>query len=288
MESVMRKGYTKPTAKTDAEILAMANTGVSDASTDQTVAERSGSDDKVGAVKAEGAKPTVPTYTPEARVWIENNKDLNTEGLFGQRGQLALHPEDLKIRAQFLGHPLTVADMEELYSLDPSAPTSFVSTVSGETLTSFIRIPMVNRKTGDLQRNKAGEVTYRGQFVVTGKPLAIHASETGDNLFQLRNARKLKKELPNGRQVADLLYCQSFDQASARLAGIQAKFQAQADEKNAMNSRLGFKVGDAARHSGDGSRTDDGIDRGPQFTPRQARGQGSRRTRRWSEDVVSQ
>lgn len=268
---------------TDERIAAMANTGVSDASIDQTVAERSGSDDKVAAVLAENAPPQISTYTAEARLWIESNKDLNTEGLYGQRGQLALNPEHIKIRAQFLKRPLTVADMEEMHSLDPSAPESFVSTVSGKTLTSFIRTAMIDRKTGDLQRNKAGNVIYRGQFVVTGKPLAIHASETGDNLFQLRNARKLKKELPNGWQVANLLYSQSFDQANARLAGIQANFNAQVEEQQAMNSRLGFKVGDVARHNG-GNRTDDGIDRGS-FAPRTPRGQSRKQRRNWGGDA---
>jgi hypothetical protein len=265
----------------DEQIAAMANTGVSDATVDQTVAERAGADDKVAAVAAEGAKPQVSTYTPEARLWIENNKDLNSEGLYGPRGQLAFRPEDIRQRAQFLGRPLTVADMEELHSPDPTAPMTVVNcTVCSKQIESFVRTAMITRE-GDLMRDKAGNVVYRGQFVVTGKPLTIHAAHTGDCLYKLRSNLGKTKELPNGRKVADLLPSQSFDQANARLAGIQGHFAAKAAENNAFKQRLGAKVGDVAgSHNGGNRRDEFGIDRGA-ATPRTPRGQS--RKQRWAQ-----
>lgn len=275
---------TKIPKVTNEQIEQMAALGVSaEETTDQTVAERAGSDDKVAAATAEGAKPRVPTYTPDGRAWMDKDPyGLKTAGLYGQRGQYALTSELLQLHAQFRGSMDAVYLETVIHGPDPSAPASFTSTVSGKVLASFIRTAMIDEETGDLQRNKDGNPIYRGQFVVTGKPLAVHATETGDNLYQLRNARNRKKELRNGRMVADLLYAQSFDQANARLAGIQAKFEAQANEKNAMNSRLGFKVGDAVRHNG-GNRNDDGIDRGPQFTPRTPRGESRKQPRRWAD-----
>lgn len=256
-------------------------TGVSDASTDLAIAERSGSDDKVSAAAAEGAKPRVSTFTPEARVWIEGNKDLNTEGLFGQRGMLPLRPEDFQRRAQFLGHPLTVADMEEMYSADPSAPATMPCTTCGDSITSFIRIAMVTPE-GDLKRRN-GNIVYRGQAVTTGRPLAVHAAHTGTCLYKLRNNLGKRKTLPNKREVADLLHSHSFDQAKERLAGLEAYNAKMSAEKMAENQafkqRLGATIGDAVRHN----RTDDGIDRGPGFTPRLERGK-SRKQRRWAPE----
>lgn len=273
---------------TDEQIAAMANTGISDASTDQTVAERSGSDDKVAAVAAEGAKPKVKTFTPEGLAWMDRDPyGLKTAGLYGQRGKFAIrpsgdndHPGDLTRRAQFLGRPLTVADMEEIHRPDEKAPTTADCTTCGQAVTSFIKTAMIDEE-GDLRRDQNGNVTYRGQAVITGKPLARHAAHTGDCLYQLRNARNKKKQLPNGKWVADLLPSQSFDQADARLAGIEGYFAEKANEKQAMQNRLGFKVGDAARHSG-GNRTDDGIDRGS-YAPKTPRGQ-IRKQQRWTQE----
>ena len=128
---------------TDEQIMAMAATGVSDASTDQVVAERSGSDDKVAAVAAEGAKPKVKTFTPEGVGWMDNDPyGLKTEGLYGQRGRFAIrpsgdkdHPGDLTRRAQFLGRPLTVADLEEIHRPDESAPSTMDCTTCGQAVT---------------------------------------------------------------------------------------------------------------------------------------------------------
>ena len=266
----------------DADVAAMANTGVSDANTDLEVAERAGADDKVAAVAAEGAKPRVPTYTPEARAWMDKDPyGLKTEGIYGQRGRFAVLPEAIQQRAQFLGRPLMVADMEELHGADPTAPTESVKcTTCGKVVTSFVRTAMITDE-GDLRRDQDGNVTYRGQAVITGKPLARHAAHTGDCLYKLRNARGKKKDLPNGRQVADLLPSQSFAQANERLAGIEGHFAEKANEKQAMQNRLGFNT---ARTSG--GRTDDGIDRGS-FAPKTPRGQSRRQPRRWSEEDAS-
>ena len=113
--------------------------------------------------------------------------------------------------------------------------------------------------------------------MTTGRPLAVHAAHRGDCLYKLRSNLGKTKELGNGRKVADLLPSQSFDQANARLAGIQGHFAAKAAENQAFKQRLGATVGDAVRHN----RTDDGVDRGS-FAPKTPRGQ-SRKQRRWAE-----
>lgn len=265
---------------TDEQIAAMA-TGVSDASVDATVAERSGSDDKVGAAASEGMKPRVKTLTPEALAWMDKDPyGLKTAGLYGQHGRFPIrpvdqdNPGDLSRRAQFLGRPLTVADLEEIHNVDKTAPASMECTTCGKTVTSFVRTAMVNKE-GDLFRDQNGNITYRGQFVVTGKPLAVHAAHTGDCLYKLRDNLGKKKQLPNGRRVAELLSSQSFDQANARLAGIQGHFTAVSADRQAMQERLGATIGNTAR------RNDDGIDRGS-FAPRTPRGQ-QRKQRRWVE-----
>lgn len=265
---------------TDADVAAMAGTGVSDASTDQSVADRSGSDDKNAAVAAEGAKPKVPTYTTEGRAWIDADRfGLKTEGLYGQRGRLAVRPEDVQLRAQFLGRPNDVADLEELHGPDTTAPSTVVNcTTCEKPITSFVKTAMVGPN-GDLRRDQDDNVTYRGQFVVTGKPLAVHAAHVGDCLYKLRDARGKKKQLPNKRFVADLLPSQSFAQANARLTGIQASFQAKTDDRAAMKARLGF-TGDTARSGG-------GFTNGASFTPKTPRGQSRTQPRRWAEEDAS-
>src|SRR3989344_973888 len=129
-----RNGFSQVTNE---QIASMANTGVSDASVDLNVAERSGSDDKVGAAQAEGQKPKVATFTPDGRAWIEKDEfGLRTAGLYGQRGRFALRHEDLQRHAQFRGEPLSAEYLETvIHGTDPSAPESFLDTVSGETLT---------------------------------------------------------------------------------------------------------------------------------------------------------
>ena len=258
---------------TDEQIAAMAKTGVSDASTDLSVAERSGADDKVAAVVAENAPQRVSTFTPEARVWIEGNKELNTEGLYGQRSLLAIRPEDFQQRAQFLGRPLTVADLEEIHGVDTSAPASMDCTTCGKAVTSFIRTAMIGRD-GDLRRNPDGNITYRGQAVTTGRPLAVHAAHTGTCLYKLRNNLEQTKKLTSGREVAKLLHSHSFEQANARLAGIQGHFNAKDQEKQAMKQRLGARTGgDAA-----------GFSNGANFTPRTPRGKSRKESRNWNAE----
>lgn len=275
----MRKGATKPSPVTADQMEQAFETGVA-AGADPNVAERSGSTDKDGAVALENAKPKVKTFTPEGLAWMESDPyGLKTEGLYGQRGQFAIrppgdkkHPGDLTRRAQFLGRPLTVADLEELHRPDESAPATADCTTCGQPITSFVRTAIVVSD-GDLRRDQDGSIVYRGQGVITGKPLARHAAHTGDCLYKLRDARGKKKQLPNGKWVADLLPSQSFDQADARLAGIQGHFTEKSAEKTAMQNRLGFKTGDAA-HSGGG------FTNGASFTPKTPRGQ-TRKQPRW-------
>lgn len=290
---------------TDEQIAQMANTGVSDASTDQTVAERSGSDDKVAAATAETAKPKVKTVTAEGADWLNQAPyNLKLAGLYGKKDRFALRYEDFERHAQFRGTPMGPMDLEVLHGPDETAPKDGVTCpICGEIVTGFVRTALVDRETGDLMRDKqTGGIIYRGQFVAVGPDatnLTVHGAHPGECLFRLRLKRDRNGEVVyepytdakgNQRSKPVLLPCQSFDQANARVAGVKASILAKRDERaaseNAMKSRLGFKVGDAVRHNG-GGRTDDGINRGPQFTPRTPRGQ-SRKQRRWAETADSE
>jgi len=286
---------------TDEQIAAMANTGVSDVSTDQTVAERSGSDDKVSAVKAEGAKPKVKTVTPEGADWL--NRDpygLKRAGLYGKRDSFALRYEDLERHAQFRGAPMGPADLEVIHGADETAPDSMICPICGEVVTSFVRTGMIDRETGDLMRDKqTSNVVYRGQFVAIGPDatnLTVHGAHPGECMFRLRLKRDRNGEVVfesytdskgNQRTKPVLLPSQSFAQANTRAEGVKASILAKREEKaateNAMKSRLGFKVGDAVRHNGGGSRTDDGIDRGA-FAPKTPRGKQRRTQQRWADN----
>lgn len=261
--------------------IAQAFTGVGN-DVEQDVAERSGSDDKVEAVREENAPPRVATYTPEGRAWMDQDPyGLKTEGLYGQRGRLAIHPNQMQKRAQFLGRPLDVADLLEIHGPDTSAPESYVDTVTGEVLTSFVRTAMINDE-GDLVRDQEQNIVYRGQFVVTGKPLAVHVTATGDTLYKLRNARGKRKTIKTARgerQVADLLPSQCFDQANARLAGINGHFAEKSAEKQAFNERLGFTMNDARRRNP--TADENGFDRGS-YAPRTPRGKVRKQDRTWA------
>lgn len=286
---------------TDEQIAAMANTGVSDASTNLMVAERSGSDDKVKAVEAENAPPRVKTYTPEGQAWIEADPyGLKLEGRYGKKGKTPINPEDLQRHAQARGTPNDVAELELIHNLDESAPDYEVicpicnKPVPKETI---VQTALIDFKTGDLVRDE-GVIRYRGHFVAVGPDpmnLPVLGFHAGECMFRGRLKRDrignviYKTITPtNGRpyEVPDLLPCHNFAQANARSAavrlGLQAKRDARVADENAAKARLGFKVGDAARNSG-GRHGDDGIDRGA-FAPKTPRGQ-SRKQRRWSEDV---
>lgn len=296
-----RKGYSKPAAKTDEEIAAMANTGVSDANTDLTVAERSGADDKVKAVVAENAPPKVSTYTPEARVWINTDPyGLKLEGRYGKKGKLPINPEVMKRHAQTRGVPNDVAECELIHSLDATAPDQeVVCPICTKPVqkTDLTQTALIDYNSGDLVRDD-GVIRYRGNFVAVGPDamnLPVHGGHPGECMFRLRlkrdrNGNVIYKTITpvNGRpyEVLDLLPCHNFAQANARSAavrlGLQMKRDARTAEENAAKARLGFKVGDAARHNGGGARTDDGIDRGV-FAPRLERGK-QRTQRRWSEE----
>ena len=288
----------RPSQVTDEQIEAMANRGVSaEKTTDPTVAERAGSDDKVGAVIAEGAKPKVKTFTPEGREWMQRDPyGLKTEGLYGKKGQTPLQPEDLQRHTQFIGAPLGPAELELVHGLDEMAPQDGVTCpICNELVTSFVRTALIDRTTGDLVRDRNdGHIIYRGQFVAVGPDglnLKVYGAHPGECLFRLRvrrdrNGNAMSETYTNGqgqeRQRWVLLDAQSFDHANARVAAVRLSILAKRDQREADNARvkqvLGFKVGDAAR----GPRTDDGIDRGS-YAPRTPRGQ-SRKTRRWIEN----
>lgn len=281
---------------TDEQIAAMARTeGVS------VLPETSGSADKDTAVAAESAKPKVKTVTAEGADWL--NKDpfgLKRAGLYGKRDSFALRYEDLERYAQFRGTPMGPADLEVLHGLDETAPESVACPICGDPVTGFVRTALVDRENGDLMRDKqSGNIVYRGQFVAVGPDatnLTVHGAHPGECLFRLRLKRNRNGEVAyesytdsrgQARQKPVLLPCQSFDQANVRAEGVKASILAKRDERasseNAMKSRLGFNVREVVAHKGGGSRTDDGIDRGAEFTPRTPRGQGSRRTRKWTD-----
>lgn len=283
------------------QVLAMANTGVSDTSTDLAVAERAGADDKVSAVAAEGAKPKVKTVTPEGADWL--NRDpfgLKRAGLYGKKDRFALQYAELERHAQFRDAPMGPAELETIHGADETAPKNGVTCpICSEAVTDFVRSAMVDRETGDLMRDKqTGNVVYRGQFVAIGPDatnLTVHGAHPGECMFRLRLKRDRNGEVVyesytdskgNQHSKAVLLPSQSFDQANARAEGVKASILAKRDERaaseNAMKSRLGFKVGDAARQGGGNGWTEDGINRGA-FAPKTPRGK-QRTQRRWAEN----
>lgn len=260
--------------------------------------ERSGSQDKDAAVATEGAKPKVKTVTPEGADWLNRDPHgLKRAGLYGKRDHFALRYEDLERHAQFRGTPMGPADLEVIHGADDTAPVDGVTCpICSKLVSSFVRTAMIDRETGDLVRDKQnGSIVYRGQFVAVGPDalnLTVHGAHPGECMFRLRLKRDRNGEVVyesytdskgNARSKPVLLPSQSFDQANARAAGVKAsilaKRDAKAAEESAFKSRLGFRVGDAVRHNG---RTDDGIDRGSQFTPKTPRGQ-SRKQRRWAD-----
>lgn len=276
-----------------------AFTGVA-SDVEQAVAERSGSDDKVEAVQAEGAKPKVKTFTTEGRVWIESDRyGLKTEGLYGKKGQTALQPEDLQRHAQFLGAPLGPAELELVHGPDETAPRDgVICPICAKLVTSFVRTALIDRATGDLVRDRStGTVIYRGQFVAVGPDalnLKVHGAHSGECLFKLRIRRDrdgnaMYETYTDGRgqqrERPMMLDAQAFDQANARVVavhdGIIAKRDKQAAESQRVREALGFTMNDARRRNP--TANESGIDRGPLHTPSTPRGK-SRKQRRWVEN----
>ncbi|GEM_PF-6925963 len=302
----------------------VTDTGVTDASTDQTVAERAGADDKVAAVAAEDAKPKVPTYTPEGRAYADRDPHgLRVEGIYGKG--FALLPEMFKLHAQVHGSLDAAYQENVLHGPDPSAPAmaSLVCKTCNKPLTvAPVRTALIDQKSGDLVKDrKTSEVIYRGQFVTNGPDLLnlpVHVAHLGDCLYKpgaFRSAEptglRVKRDR-NGHAVKEfyedrktgqkrwkwaLLDAQSFDQATARAAGVKASEMAKRETRNAevtanqaegrrQAEALGFKVGDTAvRHNG-GRHGDDGINRGA-FEPKTPRGQSRTQRRRWADEGVS-
>lgn len=282
---------------TDADIRAQfTDTGVN-TDVDQTIAERSGSPDKVGAVTAEGEKPRVKTFTPEGRAWIEKDPyGLKTEGLYGKKGQTALQPEDLQRHAQFLGHPLGVEDLERIHSLDASAPESVICPTCGEPVTSFVRTVLIDRTTGDFVKDRnTGEVIYRGQFVAAGPDvmdLKVHGAHPGKCLFMLRIRRDRDGKAIEMRQDENhrgstprwvMLDAQSFEQATTRVSEVRESRLRKRAERDAERAETDARLKNALGFKTRGPRTaEDGIDRGAS-TPSIPRGT-SRRQRRWVDE----
>lgn len=295
-----RVGITQLTSE---EITSMANLGVDAVLTvDTIIAERSGADDKVEAVRAENAPPRVKTFTLEGRVWIEDDPyGLKTEGLYGKKGKTALQPENLQAHAQVVG-PLDPAKLTILHGPDETAPADGVTCpICNKLVTSFVQTALIDRVTNDLVRDD-GVIRYRGQFVAVGPDpmnLPVHGAHPGECMFRLRlkrdrNGDVIYKTMTGGHgqtyEVPDLLPCHNFAQANARAAAVRLGLQTRRDQRvadeNRMRQNLGFKVGDAARTSGGGNRTDDGIDR-RSHAPRLGRGQTSKKTqprRVWVEN----
>ena len=294
-----RKNRVGVNQVSDADIMTMAATGVSDTNTDLAVAERSGSDDKVAAATAENAPPKVKTVTPEGADWL--NRDpygLKRAGLYGKRDSFALRYEDIELNAQSRGEPNGPTELTVMHGPDETAPKDGVTCpICGKLVTSFVRTAMVDRKTGDLVRDKDQNIVYRGQFVAVGPDatnLTVHGAHPGECMFRLRlkrdrNGEVVYESYTDGKNAQRsrpvMLPSQSFAQASARAEGVKASILAKRDERvsedNAMKSRLGFKLGDTARHTN--GRPDDGIDRGALHTPRTPRGK-SRTQRRWAPE----
>ncbi|MEK7512637.1 MAG: hypothetical protein AAB601_00365, partial [Patescibacteria group bacterium] len=216
----------------DEQIAAMAATGVSDTNTDQTVAERSGSDDKVNAATAETAKPKIKTVTPKGADWL--NRDpygLKQAGFYGRKKEFPLRYEDIELNAQFTGTPKGPAELEVMHGQDETAPVDGVDCpICSKPVTSFVQTARVDRKTGDLVRESDGSVQYRGLFVAVGPDpmnLPVHGGHPGECMFRLRlkrdrNGDVIYKTITpiNGKpfEVPELLPCHNFAQANARAA----------------------------------------------------------------------
>ena len=188
--------------------------------------------------------------TPEAkRLWDGNHLGIQTAGLYGPRESRPLGWHDLEDRSSFLGRSLTVEDIAELHSEDPSVPTDEVAcgfcqqTINRPIVRTALVKGEVKREgdvVGDLVRDRDGNVVYRGQAVVVGRPMAVQPGHIGNCLFQLRDARKKTKQLGNGRTVRDLLPSQAFDQAKARLEGVTAASSARREQNSSFRERIGF------------------------------------------------
>ena len=273
---------TKIPKVTNEQIEQMAALGVSaEETTDQTVAERAGSDDKVAAVAAEGAKPKVATYTPDGRELM--NKDpfgLKAEGIYGKG--YAVMPEAMQAHAQVVGSLSADYITGTIHGPDPSAPsfTGLVCiTCNKPATTAPVRTALIDQKSGDLVRDRnTGVPTYRGQFATNGPDLLnlpVHFAHLGNCLYKAPTHRDAEptglrvkrdrnghamKEFYEDRKTGQqrwkwaLLDAQSFDQATARAAGVRAselEKRATRDAEVAQNQTearrqaeaLGFKVG---------------------------------------------
>jgi len=188
--------------------------------------------------------------TPEAkRLWDGNNLGIQTAGLYGPRESRPLGWHDLEDRSNFLDRPLTVEDIAELHSEDPSAPTDevvcgFCQKTIGQPI---VRTALVKNEVkregdvvGDLVCDRDGNVVYRGQAVVVGRPMAVQPGHVGNCLFKLRDAREKTRQLADRRTVRDLLPSQAFDQAQARLEGVTATFAARKEQNSSFRDRIGF------------------------------------------------
>jgi len=307
---------------TSEQIEQMAAVGVSaDITVNTEVAERAGSDDKVEAVTAEGAKPKVPTYKAEDLALINSDPyGLRVQDIYGVGKGFALLPEMIRAHAQVVGSLNATYMNEVIHGPDPSAPafeTLVCVSCSKPATKPPIRTAMIDRQTGELVRDrKTGVVIYRGQFVTNGPDglnLPVHFAHLGKCMYKpgphpgaeptglrvKRDHRTTKpvKEFYTDRRTGQerwrwaLLDAQSFDQANVRVvevrASIQAKIDARKAESEASQAESRRQAEALGFKVGDVARHTSGsdkttMDRGV-FEPKTPRGQ-HRKQRRWIEN----
>ncbi|PIR42087.1 MAG: hypothetical protein COV30_00070 [Candidatus Yanofskybacteria bacterium CG10_big_fil_rev_8_21_14_0_10_37_15] len=254
-----KRGARKPPMVTLADVTSAFGVEATSASAE----ERGGTPEKNRAA-------SVDLFTPEVKGWLSSHSEIKTEGFFGPRGITPITEDQFRKFIEAGGN------LDELAGPDPDAPAEVVCAICEGAIVRPIQVAIV-RPDGNLLRDHQDGVVYRGQAVVTGRPLARHAAHPGQCIYELRDARGKKKTLPNGRVVADLLDAQSFSQAAARLAGIQANLASKKAKKEAVDNRLGFTLTDEGGDATIGDRQGWGGNRRPND-----RQPPKRRVRGWS------
>ena len=265
-----KKGANKPGPVTEDQINQRFS-GVTDPDVDQEVAERTGSDDKVEAGKSETSSPVttagrVQTMTPAAHQrYLELVKlGMRRTGAFGPRNEEPFQrnerQNDFELRRRFLAEQandpnrqLDVADVDELFGIDTSAPDhttpNLVCGFCGEGFDRpFIQAARVYWKDGSLMTERdRTTVEYRGQFTTlvlkeTGRlaPVPYHL---GDHAYKVRDANHEREPKVNPRTKetypkAVLLPALTYAGALARIASIEANATANRDRQSSMGERF--------------------------------------------------
>ncbi len=266
------------------EQIAQAFSGVSDTSVDQAVAERTGSDDKVGAGQAEASASTATAkpqqdMTPAAHQrYLELVKlGMRRTGAFGPRNEepFQRNPRhnDFSLRRAYLadqaGDPnrqLDVADVDELFGLDESAPDHTTPTLVCDYCERpfdqpFVRAARVYWKNGSLMTNRDGSVDYRGQYTslkskATGQLVPVVA-HLGDCLYKLRDANHEREKVEKNGAVyfkPVLLPALTYAGVLARIASIEEKVSTQHARQDSLGERFALKGRDEANTGESGKR----------------------------------